>query len=41
MAQLQRIGLDAKLVTTNEIIPLIHNMYNPDVAIKTALSKDN
>lgn len=41
MAQLQRIGLTAKLVTTNEIIPLIHNMYNPDTTIKTTLPKDN
>ena len=41
MAQLQRIGLNTKLVTTNEIIPLIHNMYNPDTAIKTTLPKDN
>ncbi|HRZ29799.1 MAG TPA: hypothetical protein P5052_03550 [Candidatus Paceibacterota bacterium] len=41
MAQLQQAGLSVKLVTTNEIIPLIHNMYNPDTTIKTNLSKDN
>lgn len=41
MAQLQRIGLTTKLVTTNEIIPLIHNMYNPDMTIQNTLSKDN
>ena len=30
-----------KLVTTNEIVPLIHNIYNPDTILKATMPKDN
>lgn len=34
LSQLQRIGLGAKMVTTEEIITLLHNTYNPDSTFK-------
>ena len=41
ISQLQKMGLDAKVVSTNEIIPLIHNIYNPDTVLKTTMPKEN
>lgn len=41
ITQLQKMGLSSKLVTTNEIIPLIHNMYNPDTILQPTISKEN
>ena len=41
ISQLQKMGLSSKLVTTNEIIPLIHNIYNPDTILKATMPKDN
>ncbi len=35
LSQLQRMGLSAQLVGTNDIIPLIHNIYNPDTILKS------
>jgi len=41
ISQLQRMGLSSKLITTNEIIPLVHNIYNPDTILKTTMPKEN
>jgi len=35
ISQLLKMGLSAKLVLTNEVIPLIHNIYNPDTTLQT------
>jgi len=40
LSQLQRMGLSAQLVTTNEIVPLIHNIYNPDTILKPTQTKE-
>lgn len=41
ISQLQKMGLEARIVPTNEIIPLVHNIYNPDTVLKTTMSKEN
>jgi len=40
LSQLQRLGLSAQLVGTNDIIPLIHNIYNPDTILKPTQTKE-
>ncbi len=40
LSQLQRMGLSAQLVQTNDIIPLIHNIYNPDTILKPTSTKE-
>ena len=40
LSQLQRMGLSAQLVTTNDIVPLIHNIYNPDTILKPTQTKE-
>lgn len=41
ISQLQKMGLEARIVPTNEIIPLVHNIYNPDTVLKTTMPKEN
>lgn len=38
LSQLNRIGLSAKVLTTEEIIALLHNTYNPDSLFKKPAS---
>jgi hypothetical protein len=40
LSQLQRMGLTSTLVGTNDIIPLIHNIYNPDTILKSTSTKE-
>ena len=34
---LERIGLSNKILTTNEVIELLYNLYNPGIIEKTGL----
>ncbi len=39
ISQLLKMGLSARLVLTNEVIPLVHNIYNPDTTLQTITDK--
>lgn len=40
LAQMQRMGLSSQLVPTNDIVSLIHNIYNPDTLLKATQIKE-